>query len=109
MQFYGIMERMTVMEKTIRPIVKNCYFVTASGLSSNPDGIHINAASQRTFGVRYYEAFSKQENLLPPMENEMELLNLCINRPYTKNEKKYLEMTKFASGQITYEEFVKNL
>jgi len=43
------------------------------------------------------------------MENETELLNLCINRPYTKNEKKYLEMAKFASGQITYEEFVKNL
>lgn len=88
---------------------KNCYFVTASGLSSNPDGIHINAVSQRTFGVRYYEAFSKKENVLAPMEQETELLELCINRrPYTNNEKMYLEMTKFASGQITYEEFVKN-
>jgi len=38
---------------------KNCYFVTASGLEGNPDGVHINAVSQRIFGLRYFEAFDK--------------------------------------------------
>ena len=34
-----------------------CYLVSAEGLTSNPDGIHIDAVSQRRFGVRYYKAF----------------------------------------------------
>jgi hypothetical protein len=85
---------------------KNSYFVTAEGLTSNPDGIHMNAVSQRKFGIRYYAAFSKRNNVLNPMENEMELLDICIHRPLTKDEKMYLEMLKFASGKITYETFV---
>lgn len=87
----------------------NTYFVTAAGLTSNPDGIHINAVSQRRFGIRYYEAFSKKKNVLSPLENEMELLDKCIlNKPYTKEEKLYLEMMKFSTGKISYDEFVKN-
>lgn len=85
---------------------KNSYFVTAKELTSNPDGIHMNAISQRKFGIRYYEAFSKRNNVLSPVEDEMELLNICINRPYTKGEKMYLEMMEFALGKMTYEEFV---
>lgn len=84
---------------------ENTYFVTAEGLTSNPDGIHMNAVSQRKFGIRYYEAFSKQKNVLKPIKNEIELLNICINKPYTKGEKMYLEMMDFALGKMTYEEF----
>lgn len=43
---------------------ENCYFVTAEGLTSNPDGLHIDAVSQRKFGVRYYKAFAKKQHLL---------------------------------------------
>lgn len=39
---------------------ENCYYVTAKGLTSNPGGIHINAMSQRIFGIRYYEAYRKK-------------------------------------------------
>ena len=39
------------------------YFATAEGLTPNPDGIHIDAVSQRRFGIRYYEAFSKPESV----------------------------------------------
>lgn len=39
---------------------ENCYYVTAKGLIPNPDGIHINAMSQRIFGIRYYEGFRKK-------------------------------------------------
>ncbi|WP_099467129.1 sialate O-acetylesterase [Konateibacter massiliensis] len=88
---------------------QNSYFVTAEGLTSNPDGIHMNAVSQRKFGIRYYEAFSKRHNVLSPVENEMKLLDICINRPYTKGEKMYLEMMEFALGKMTYEQFVEKL
>lgn len=37
-------------------------FVPASGLTANPDNLHFNAASLRTFGLRYYEEFKKLEN-----------------------------------------------
>lgn len=42
----------------------NCYFVSASGLTANPDLIHFDAASQRNFGIRYFEAFNERKNFL---------------------------------------------
>lgn len=86
---------------------KNTYFVTARGLTSNPDGIHINAVSQRKFGVRYYEAFSKRTHVLHPLKNELNLLEPALNRPYTKGEQLYLTMSELALGKITYEEFAR--
>lgn len=84
---------------------ENSYFVTAEGLIPNPDGIHMDAVSQRRFGVRYYEAFVKREHVLKPIENEMELLERCISGPHTKREKMYLAMAEFAAGKMTDEEF----
>ena len=69
----------------------------------------MNAVSQRKFGIRYYEAFSKQKNVLKPIKNEIELLEICINKPYTKGEKMYLEMMDFALGKMNYEEFMVRL
>lgn len=51
---------------------KNCYFVTSKGLTANPDGIHTDAVSQRKFGLRYYEAFSKQKHVLDSLDREEE-------------------------------------
>lgn len=84
---------------------ENSCFVTAEGLTPNPDGIHMDAVSQRRFGVRYYEAFVKSEHVLKPIENEMELLERCISGPHTKREKMYLAMAEFAAGKMTDEEF----
>lgn len=84
---------------------ENSCFVTAEGLTPNPDGIHMDAVSQRRFGVRYYEAFVKREHVLKPIENEMELLERCISGPHTKREKRYLAMAEFAAGKMTDEEF----
>lgn len=84
---------------------ENSCFVTAEGLTPNPDGIHMDAVSQRRFGVRYYEAFVKREHVLKPIENEMELLERCISGPHTKREKMYLVMAEFAAGKMTDEEF----
>lgn len=44
--------------------------------------------------------------VLSPVKNEIELLDICINRPHTKCEKMYLEMMEFALGKMTYEKFV---
>ena len=68
------------------------YFVTAQELSANPDGIHLNAVSQRKFGVRYYYAYKNKKNVITPLKNEEKLLESCINIPYTQNEMKYLAM-----------------
>ena len=32
-------------------------FVSAEGLTANPDNLHFNAASLREFGLRYYEVY----------------------------------------------------
>lgn len=61
----------------------NCYFVTAEGLTSNPDGIHIDAISQRKFGLRYFAAFSNRQHILNPLNNENEWTKLHNERPHT--------------------------
>lgn len=85
---------------------KYVYFSTAKELTANPDGIHLDAISQRKFGVRYYEAFARKTNVMNPLENELELLDSCMNAPHTKAEKTYLEMLKLSLGKCSYEEFV---
>ena len=82
------------------------YFVTAPGLSANPDGIHLNAVSQRKFGVRYYYAYKNKKNVITPLKNEEKLLESCINIPYTQNEMKYLAMMDLTMGKCSYEEFI---
>ncbi|MBO0962140.1 sialate O-acetylesterase [Neobacillus sp. MM2021_6] len=84
---------------------KNCYFVTSKGLTANPDGIHIDAKSQRKFGLRYYEAFSKQKHVLDSLDVEHEWVEKVAKRELTKNERIFVQSTKFALGQLSFEEF----
>ncbi|WP_195266745.1 sialate O-acetylesterase [Clostridium sp. 1001275B_160808_H3] len=83
-----------------------CYFVTASGLTSNPDGIHIDAISQRKFGLRYFEAFYNRKHILEPLTNEGDLVNSICSRVHTKTEKIYMKSMNFALGKISYDEFL---
>lgn len=82
----------------------NCYFVTAAGLTANPDGIHLDAASQRIFGLRYYEAYAMLDHVTAPLEDE-EKRSQSIKQVHTAAEKLYLASMDFALGKITYEEF----
>lgn len=84
-------------------------FCTAEGLTSNPDGIHIDAISQRKFGLRYFEAFSKKQHVLEPLNNENELINLIHTRENTKSEKIYRKTLELAVGKISYDEFESQL
>lgn len=81
----------------------NSYFVTAEGLTANPDGIHLNAVSQRKFGYRYFEAFLKKRHILEPLSDENQSLN--INSTYSKSEQIYIHSMNLALGKITYAEF----
>lgn len=84
---------------------KNCYFVTASGLTPNPDGIHLNAVSQRIFGLRYFEAYDKLQNILEPLEGEENAIHIDSERSLTKTEKMTILENQFAGGHISLEDY----
>lgn len=88
---------------------ENCYYVTEKGLIPNPDGIYINAMSQRIFGLRYYEAFRRTQHIHDPLPIEQELLHDCHNRMNTSAENTYIALEKFTLGKITYEELLRSL
>lgn len=70
-------------------------------------GIHINAVSQRKFGLRYFEAYSERKHIEQPLAEEDRLVDRCHNRDNTTAEKRYLALEGFISGKISYEEFKK--
>ncbi|WP_099221412.1 sialate O-acetylesterase [Listeria costaricensis] len=82
----------------------NCYFVTGEELYSNPDGIHINAESQRRFGIRYFEAYQTKANVNKPLENETEAVQACFEKEHTIAEKRYMRLEQFTLGKISLEE-----
>lgn len=84
---------------------EHCYFVTATGLTANPDGIHIDAKSQRKFGYRYFDAYMNKKHVLEPLHHEDELIQRFSTREHTKSEKIYLLSMDFALGKISYDEF----
>jgi len=87
----------------------DCYFVTASGLTSNPDYIHIDAASQRIFGIRYFEAFNKREHIMEPLHDETEKMEFINRRPLSDTEKIGLLDLKFSRGDVSSEDYKKEL
>jgi hypothetical protein len=82
-----------------------CFFVTAARLTSNPDGLHLDAASQRLFGIRYFEAFHQQKQVVAPLADETDTLASINNRPLTKTEKVALLENRFAGGELSLEDF----
>ena len=47
------------MLKTIAKTIPHTGFVSAEGLSANPDNLHFNAKSLYNFGIRYFDEFEK--------------------------------------------------
>lgn len=85
---------------------ENSYFVTGEGLRANPDGIHINAISQRKFGVRYFEAYHHKKHVYKPLKDEEKLADACHNRDNTPAELKYIALENFTLGKIPYEKLM---
>ena len=88
---------------------RNCYFVTGEKLYPNPDGIHINAESQRRFGIRYFEAYQMKGNVDKPLDNEAEMVKECCERELTTAEKRYIALEQFTQGKSSIEEVMKFL
>ncbi|TWV89104.1 sialate O-acetylesterase [Chitinophaga pinensis] len=86
-----------------------CYYATAAGLSSNPDGLHFNATSLRTLGIRYYEAFRTRQHVTQPLTGEAEILAAIYNRPHTQKEQLFQLEHRFASGKIGVAQFQSEL
>lgn len=88
---------------------EQCYFVTGEKLYPNPDGIHINAESQRRFGIRYYKAYQIRDHIREPLKDEAKIVeNLCA-REHTIGEKRYLALERFTLGKTSLEEVMKFL
>lgn len=83
---------------------KNCYFVTGEKLYSNPDGIHINAKSQRRFGIRYFKAYQTRSNILKPLDNEANIIKELCEREHTIAEKRYIALEQFTLGKGSMKE-----
>lgn len=87
----------------------NCFYVTAQGLTANPDGLHFNAMSLRSLGIRYYQAYQQLAHVLEPPVNEVEILTSIYNKRLTNREKTFQLETSFAMGKIGIEEFQRAL
>ena len=87
----------------------NCYFVTGEKLHSNLDGIHINAESQRRFGVRYFEAYQTKSNVNMPLTHEAEIVKVCCEKEHTIAEKRYIALEQFTLGKCSLEEVMEFL
>ena len=87
----------------------NCYFVTAQGLTANPDGIHFNAVSQRSFGLRYYQAYRNLKSVFDPIKDEENILEALYARPHTQTEKIKLLELEFAGGAIAIQTYIQRL
>jgi hypothetical protein len=83
----------------------DCYFVTATGLTANEDGLHFDAVSLRKFGIRYSKSYAEKQSMLAPLAAEVELVNFIQDRPLTKPEKIALLKTSFSSGKLSLSEF----
>lgn len=86
---------------------ERCYYVTGKDLCSNADGIHINAESQRRFGLRYFEAYHKRCHVKEPLQNERQLAEELCKREHTASEKKYIALEQFVLEKISFKEVMK--
>ena len=82
----------------------DCYYVTGQELYSNADGIHINAESQRRFGLRYYEAYRTKHSVTEPLPDEKRLVEALYTRAHTAAERKYMALERFVKGELSFEE-----
>ncbi len=84
----------------------NMFFVTAKGLTANPDGIHFNAVSQRVFGMRYYEAFKRRTHITEPVEGEERVLTASGAGPGLSPQERAESLRKaFDQGYIHRQEY----
>ena len=86
---------------------ENCYFVPAEGLTPNPDGIHIDADSQRAFGLRYYDVLAGTKKPMLSAEEAKERLAFLQNHPLTMKERFMRDELAYLREEISFDELEK--
>ncbi len=85
---------------------ENCFFVTAAGLSPNPDMLHFNAASQRKFGYRYFMAFYRKRSVTELLPGEAEYVSGRAEHRQQSAEETIAELKmQLTLGRITKREY----
>lgn len=85
---------------------ENCCFVSAAGLTCNPDLLHLDAKSQRKFGLRYYEALRNRQHVFGPVEGESHEEETADRyMTMTPGEKADLLKKDLEAGVITKQEY----
>lgn len=104
--YYANAPKVTEQLRHFAQTQENCFFVTAKGLSCNPDKLHFDAASQRVFGLRYFTAFYGRRSVTEPLPNEKELLAGLGNAVDPQPEKGFELLKKqLDDGKITKQEY----
>lgn len=86
---------------------ENCYFVPAESLTPNPDGIHIDADSQRAFGLRYYDVLAGTPKPMLSAEKAKERLAFLQNHPLTMKEQFMRDELAYFREEISFDELEK--
>lgn len=86
--------------------VPDCYFVSATGLTSNPDNLHFCSVSLRIFGLRYYKAYKNNCNILDALPGEEDIVANQNDYVESSLEEKLVIFQKARDeGKITYQEY----
>lgn len=104
-QYFTLYPQINEALKRFALSTADCYFATASGLTANPDGIHMDAVSQRVFGIRYFEAFHQRRHIFEPLAGEQDVIQLINSRPLTKTELIALLEIRFSTGEISLDAY----
>ena len=108
-RLYNDFTRTPQMNEALRSFAdthENCYFVSAAGLGCNPDLLHLNAKSQRKFGLRYYEAFRERRDVEGAVQGEEEQEQAADRYAVMSPEEKAALLRKdLDAGIITRQEY----
>lgn len=102
--YFKLYTEVNAVLRRIAQTQPHCTFAAATGLTANPDGLHFNAASLRTLGVRYYKAWAEQAGIAVAKE-EQEILEEIYARPFTPAEQIKLLENQFAAGKLSAADF----
>lgn len=86
---------------------KNCACVPAHGLSCNPDGIHMDAKSQRAFGLRYYYVYGNFTNPMVSKAVAEKAIARILSKPRSMKEQYFANELDAIHGKISQEELQK--
>ena len=84
---------------------ENCFFVTAAGLSCNPDMLHFDAKSQRIFGLRYFTAYAEKRSVMGPVPGEEKTLEQSTVLGQSAQQRISELKKELGDGRITKREY----